>query len=46
MPDGTGKAAGGSADCPADARASCAPAPEYIGFRVVRGAANLPSAKE
>lgn len=37
--DGKGKAMGGSADCPADARSSCTPAPEYIGFRVVRGAA-------
>ena len=35
--DGTGKVMGGSADCPADAKASCTPAPEYVGFRVVRG---------
>jgi dipeptidyl aminopeptidase/acylaminoacyl peptidase len=35
--DGKGKVLGGSADCPADARANCTPAPEYIGFRVVRG---------
>ena len=34
--DAKGKAAGGSADCPSDARSSCTPAPEYIGFRVVR----------
>jgi formylglycine-generating enzyme required for sulfatase activity len=34
--DGKGKGAGGSADCPADTRSSCTPAPEYIGFRVVR----------
>jgi dipeptidyl aminopeptidase/acylaminoacyl peptidase len=34
--DGKGKAVGGSADCPADARSNCTPAPEYIGFRVVR----------
>jgi len=37
--DGKGKVVGGSADCPADARSNCTPAPEYIGFRVVRGAA-------
>jgi dipeptidyl aminopeptidase/acylaminoacyl peptidase/formylglycine-generating enzyme required for sulfatase activity len=37
--DGKGKVIGGSADCPADAKSSCTPAPEYIGFRVVRGAA-------
>jgi dipeptidyl aminopeptidase/acylaminoacyl peptidase len=37
--DGKGKAIGGSADCPADARSRCTPAPEYVGFRVVRGAA-------
>jgi dipeptidyl aminopeptidase/acylaminoacyl peptidase len=37
--DGKGKVIGGSADCPADARSSCKPAPEYIGFRVVRGEA-------
>lgn len=36
--DGKGKAEGGSADCPSDARSNCTPAPEYIGFRVVRGA--------
>jgi dipeptidyl aminopeptidase/acylaminoacyl peptidase len=36
--DGKGKPAGGSADCPADPRSTCAPAPEYIGFRVVHGA--------
>ncbi len=36
--DGKGKAEGGSADCPADARSSCAPSQEYTGFRVVRGA--------
>jgi len=35
--DGKGKVLGGSADCPADAKANCTPAPEYIGFRVVRG---------
>jgi dipeptidyl aminopeptidase/acylaminoacyl peptidase/formylglycine-generating enzyme required for sulfatase activity len=39
LADGKGKAEGGSADCPADARSSCAAAAEYIGFRVVRGAA-------
>jgi len=35
--DGKGKIMGGSADCPADTRSACTPAPEYIGFRVVRG---------
>jgi formylglycine-generating enzyme required for sulfatase activity len=38
-PDGKGKVIGGSADQPADARASHAPNEEYVGFRVVRGAA-------
>jgi len=37
--DGKGKVIGGSADCPADAKSNCTPAPEYVGFRVVRGAA-------
>ncbi len=37
--DGKGKVIGGSADCPADPKANCTPAPEYVGFRVVRGAA-------
>ena len=37
--DGKGKVMGGSADCPADPKANCTPAPEYVGFRVVRGAA-------
>ena len=37
--DGKGKIVGGSADCPADPKANCTPAPEYVGFRVVRGAA-------
>jgi dipeptidyl aminopeptidase/acylaminoacyl peptidase len=36
---GQGKVIGGSADCPADAKANCTPAPEYVGFRVVRGEA-------
>jgi dipeptidyl aminopeptidase/acylaminoacyl peptidase len=36
--DGKGKAIGGSADCPADAKSGCEPQPEYIGFRVVLGA--------
>ncbi|MBS1867149.1 MAG: prolyl oligopeptidase family serine peptidase, partial [Acidobacteria bacterium] len=40
--DGKGKVIGGSADCPADPRSNCTPAPEYIGFRVVRGAAKEP----
>jgi predicted esterase len=35
--DGKGKVMGGSADCPADAKANCTAAPEYVGFRVVRG---------
>ena len=39
LPDGKGKAEGGSADCPSDPRSSCVPAAEYIGFRVVRGVA-------
>jgi len=43
-PDGKGKVIGGSADCPADPRSTCTPAPEYIGFRVVRGAAQPASA--
>jgi formylglycine-generating enzyme required for sulfatase activity len=37
--DGKGKVEGGSADCAADARSVCVAAPEYVGFRVVRGAA-------
>jgi dipeptidyl aminopeptidase/acylaminoacyl peptidase len=37
--DGKGKVIGGSADCPADPKSNCTPAPEYVGFRVVRGAA-------
>jgi dipeptidyl aminopeptidase/acylaminoacyl peptidase len=37
--NGKGKVIGGSADCPADARSNCTPAPEYIGIRVVRGPA-------
>jgi len=37
--DGKGKVIGGSADCPADPKATCTPEPEYVGFRVVRGAA-------
>jgi dipeptidyl aminopeptidase/acylaminoacyl peptidase len=36
--DGKGKVIGGSADCPADPKSNCIPAPEYVGFRVVRGA--------
>jgi predicted peptidase len=36
--DGSGKAIGGSANCAADLRSPCAPASEYIGLRVVRGA--------
>ena len=37
--DGKGKVIGGSTDCPADAKTICTPAPGYVGFRVVRGAA-------
>jgi dipeptidyl aminopeptidase/acylaminoacyl peptidase len=37
--DGHGKVLGGSADCPADIRSTCKPAPDYVGFRVVRGEA-------
>jgi hypothetical protein len=38
--DGTGRPAGGSADTPADARQSARrPAPENVGFRVIKGAA-------
>jgi dipeptidyl aminopeptidase/acylaminoacyl peptidase len=39
--DGKGKVMGGSADCPADPKANCTAAPEYVGFRVVRGATKL-----
>jgi dipeptidyl aminopeptidase/acylaminoacyl peptidase len=42
--DGKGKVIGGSADCPADAKANCTPAAEYVGFRVVRGESK-PAAK-
>jgi dipeptidyl aminopeptidase/acylaminoacyl peptidase len=35
--DGKGKVTGGSADCPSDPRSVCTAAPEYVGFRVVRG---------
>jgi len=37
--DGKGKLIGGSADCPAESKASCTTQPGYVGFRVVRGAA-------
>lgn len=43
-PSGEGKRMGGSADCPADPRTDCEAAPEYTGFRVVRGPA--PSAAQ
>ena len=44
--DGKGNVIGGSADCPADAKANCTAAPEYVGFRVVRGEAKpAPAAK-
>jgi len=44
--EGKGKVVGGSADCPADTRSTCTPAAEYIGFRVVRGAATPTAPKE
>jgi hypothetical protein len=44
--DGKGKVIGGSADCPADAKSTCTPAPEYVGFRVVRGEAKPVAALE
>jgi formylglycine-generating enzyme required for sulfatase activity len=44
--DGKGKVMGGSADCPADLKANCTAAPEYIGFRVVRGAAKTAASTE
>jgi dipeptidyl aminopeptidase/acylaminoacyl peptidase len=44
--DGKGKVIGGSADCPADAKSNCTPAPEYIGFRVVRGEAKPVAAEK
>ena len=37
--DGKGKVIGGSTDCPADVKSNCTPAPDYVGFRVVRGEA-------
>jgi formylglycine-generating enzyme required for sulfatase activity len=37
--NGKGKIIGGSADCPADPKANCTAAPEYVGLRVVRGEA-------
>ena len=43
--DGNGKVIGGSADCPADTKSTCTAAPEYVGFRVVRGAAKPEAAK-
>jgi dipeptidyl aminopeptidase/acylaminoacyl peptidase len=44
--DGKAKATGGSADCPSDPRSTCTPAPEYTGFRVVRGATKPSAAKD
>lgn len=41
LPDGKGKVIGGSAECPSDARSSCAATTFYTGFRVVRGAAKV-----
>jgi len=43
--DGKGKVMGGSADCPADVKSNCTPAPDYIGFRVVRGEAKARSSE-
>ncbi len=37
---GNGKFTGGSADCPSDTKTACDAAPEYVGLRVVRGAAS------
>ncbi len=45
LPDGTGKAIGGSADQPADAKAAHAPAMAYIGLRAVRGEATAAAVK-
>ena len=44
--DGKGKVIGGSADCPADPNSGCDAQPEYIGFRVVLGAAKPAPAKQ
>jgi dipeptidyl aminopeptidase/acylaminoacyl peptidase len=44
-PDGKGKALGGSADQPTDARASHEPGAAYIGLRVVRGDAHTSASK-
>ena len=45
--DGKGKVVGGSADCPVSSESGCTPESEYIGFRVVRGAAKpAPAAKK
>jgi formylglycine-generating enzyme required for sulfatase activity len=44
--DGKGKVIGGSADCPASAESGCTAAPEYVGFRVVRGEAKPAPAGE
>ena len=44
--NGKGRVIGGSADCPADPKSSCTPAPEYIGFRVVRGTAKSVAPKQ
>jgi hypothetical protein len=38
LPDGKGRPFGGSADTPADSRVETRkPAPEYVGFRVIKG---------
>lgn len=43
--DGRGKIIGGSADCPAEQNLGCQPQPEYVGFRIVYGAARPPAEK-
>jgi dipeptidyl aminopeptidase/acylaminoacyl peptidase len=44
--DGKGKVMGGSADCPANPKTNCTAAPEYVGFRVVRGASKPAASAE
>ncbi|HXN22252.1 MAG TPA: prolyl oligopeptidase family serine peptidase [Candidatus Dormibacteraeota bacterium] len=39
--DGSGKAVGGSAHCPADSRSTCTPVLEYMGMRVARSRPRL-----
>jgi len=42
---GKGKVIGGSADCTSNTSSGCVPQPEYIGFRIVYGAAKAEAAK-